>query len=39
LLRDSSFRPPEVAVLARRLGLRALSPEEFASDMRTAINS
>ncbi len=31
LLRQSSFRPPEVTLLARRFGLAALSPEEFAS--------
>jgi energy-coupling factor transport system ATP-binding protein len=31
LLRQSSFRPPEVALLARRFGFTALSPEEFAS--------
>lgn len=39
LLRQSSFRPPEVALLARRLGLRALSPEEFASEIRAATSS
>jgi energy-coupling factor transport system ATP-binding protein len=31
LLRQSSFRPPEITLLARRFGLAALSPEEFAS--------
>jgi energy-coupling factor transport system ATP-binding protein len=35
LLRQSSFRPPEVTLLARRFGLAALSPEEFASAIRT----
>ena len=34
LLRQSSFRPPEVTLLARRFGLAALSPEEFASAIR-----
>ncbi|MBV8361353.1 MAG: AAA family ATPase, partial [Deltaproteobacteria bacterium] len=34
LLRQSSFRPPEVMLLARRFGLAALSPEEFASAIR-----
>jgi energy-coupling factor transport system ATP-binding protein len=34
LLRQSSFRPPEVTLLARRFGLQALSPEEFAVAMR-----
>ena len=29
LLRESSFRPPEIALLARRFGLSALSVEEF----------
>jgi energy-coupling factor transport system ATP-binding protein len=31
LLRQSSFRPPEVTMLARRFGFTALTPEEFAS--------
>jgi len=34
LLRQSSFRPPDVTLLARRFGLAALSPEEFASAIR-----
>jgi energy-coupling factor transport system ATP-binding protein len=34
LLRESSFRPPEVTLLARRFGLSALSPEGFASAIR-----
>jgi energy-coupling factor transport system ATP-binding protein len=34
LLRQSSFRPPEVTLLARRFGLQALSPGEFASAIR-----
>ena len=36
LLRQSSFRPPEVTLLARRFGLAALSPEEFASAIRAS---
>jgi len=35
LLQQSSFRPPEVMLLARRFGLAALSPEGFASAIRT----
>jgi energy-coupling factor transport system ATP-binding protein len=31
LLRGSSFRPPEIVTLARRFGISALSPAEFAS--------
>jgi energy-coupling factor transport system ATP-binding protein len=34
LLRESSFRPPEVMLLARRFGLAALSPEQFASGIK-----
>jgi energy-coupling factor transport system ATP-binding protein len=34
LLRQSSFRPPEVMLLARRFGIDALKPEEFAAAMR-----
>jgi energy-coupling factor transport system ATP-binding protein len=34
LLGQSSFRPPEVTVLARRFGLVALSPDEFAAGIR-----
>jgi energy-coupling factor transport system ATP-binding protein len=34
LLRQSSFRPPEVTLLARRFGLATLSPEELASAIR-----
>ena len=39
LLRDSSFRPPDVALLARRFGLQALSPEEFARAIEAAVSS
>jgi energy-coupling factor transport system ATP-binding protein len=39
LLLESSFRPPEVALLARRFGLRALSPEEFARQIRILANT
>jgi len=39
LLRQSSFRPPEVTLLARRFGLVALSPEEFASAIRALADS
>jgi ABC-type multidrug transport system ATPase subunit len=39
LLQQSSFRPPEITQLARRFGLRALSPEEFAAAVRAAANS
>jgi energy-coupling factor transport system ATP-binding protein len=35
LLQQSSFRPPEVTLLAHRFGLAALSPEGFASALRT----
>jgi energy-coupling factor transport system ATP-binding protein len=38
LLRQSSFRPPEITLLARRFGLHALSPEEFAAAIRAAAN-
>ena len=34
LLQQSSFRPPEITLLASRFGLGALSPEEFASAFR-----
>jgi len=34
LLRESSFRPPEVTALGRRFGLAALSPEQFAATFR-----
>ncbi len=34
LLRQSSFRPPEVTLLARRFGTTALHPEELASAIR-----
>jgi energy-coupling factor transport system ATP-binding protein len=34
LLRQSSFRQPEVMLLARRFGIAALSPEEFVSAIR-----
>jgi len=34
LLRQSSFRSPEVTLLARRFGIAALNPEEFASAIR-----
>jgi energy-coupling factor transporter ATP-binding protein EcfA2 len=33
LLKQSSFRPPEVMLLARRFGIDALNPEEFAAAM------
>jgi energy-coupling factor transport system ATP-binding protein len=39
LLRQSSFRPPEVTLLARRFGLMALSPAEFASAIRALIQT
>jgi energy-coupling factor transport system ATP-binding protein len=34
LLRESSFRPPEVALLAQRFGLSALNVEEFVTAMK-----
>ncbi len=34
LLRESSFRPPEITRLASRFALTALSPEQFASAIR-----
>jgi energy-coupling factor transport system ATP-binding protein len=39
LLRQSSFRPPEATLLARRFGLAALSPEEFASAIKALAES
>jgi energy-coupling factor transport system ATP-binding protein len=34
LLRESSFRPPEITILARRFGFTALSVEEFVATLR-----
>ena len=34
LIRDSSFRPPEVTLLARRFGLSALNVAEFVAAMK-----
>jgi hypothetical protein len=34
LLRNSSFRPPEVTELARRFGIVALAPDELARWLR-----
>jgi energy-coupling factor transport system ATP-binding protein len=33
LLLESSFRPPEIALLARRFGLSSLSVEEFVASL------
>ena len=34
LIRESSFRPPEVTLLARRFGLSALNVAEFVTGMK-----
>jgi energy-coupling factor transport system ATP-binding protein len=39
LLRQSSFRPPEVTLLGRRFGLAVLSPEGFAKEIRELADS
>jgi energy-coupling factor transport system ATP-binding protein len=39
LLQQSSFRPPEITLLASRFGLGALSPEEFASAFRERVET
>ncbi len=39
LLRESSFRPPEVTLLARRFGFHALTPEQFVSVIRARLKS
>ena len=39
LLRQSSFRPPEVTLLARRFAIVALSPEAFAARVRELVET